>query len=96
MVASPEVVFGLIWCCSLTVASVLEVFGSWLSCFGWLGAGLRDGCGDCLLVLVARWWAAGGEGWDARSALGCWAFWSDALGVIGLVFGCLDGWDNCR
>ena len=39
---------------------------------GWLGAGLRDGCGDCLLVLVARWRAAGGEGWDARSAPGCW------------------------
>ena len=24
------------------------------------------------MVLVARWWAAGGEGWDARSAPGCW------------------------
>ena len=53
MVASPEVIVGLIWCCSLTVASVLEVFGSWLSWNGWLGAGLRDGCGDCLEVLVA-------------------------------------------
>ena len=62
------------------------MFGSWLSCFGWLGAGLRDDCGDCLCSGNSVGELLVGGGMRGRrsgvevSALMSW--------VIGLVSGC--------
>ena len=46
----------------------------------------------CCLVAVNE--LLGGEGWDARSALGCWAFGSGALGDEAWCLVVFDGWEE--
>ena len=56
---------------------------------GWLGAGLRDGCGICRDVLVAREWVAGARGGMRGRRLGGCSFGCVCSGYFGLVLGCL-------